>query len=99
MSTQSTEDEFTTTQLPLLSPFEPMSVKVESTVSRKGQTYDRYVVTIVPDSNKTVKAKVPMFKSQYDQIRAIRFLNPKAHITATRTADGKGIVFAGVTPV
>src|SRR5712692_368771 len=99
MSTPQTtqpEDEFSFNQLPLLSPFEPMNVVVEHAVSRKGVPYPRYVVTIIPDNNRNVKAKVPMFKTQYDQIRAIRFLNPKAHIQATKNSDGKTVTLSGV---
>jgi len=61
--------------LPLLSPFRFKGVTTEEAVSKAGGKYNKYIVTLSPLAIPHKELKISLFKSEWDKIRALLFLD------------------------
>lgn len=82
--------DFTEQQLQTFSPFRVVKIETRKEVSPKTKKeYTRYLVSISPIQNPSVKIGVYMFKNSLDNIRAILTMNPQAGIQAENyTSEG-----------
>lgn len=92
--------EFNGQALKLVSPFRFVSFETLDGIAKNGRPYTRYVIVGSPVVNPLVKFRTVMFKNQYDQIRAILFVNPNAAIQASqeRVGERTTTTFSGVLP-
>ena len=92
--------DFNGNSLRLISPFRYIQHRIVSDTSKDGRPYQRYVVVGAPVANPNVKFKTVMFKGQYDEIRAILFLNKDSAINTTleKVGNRTNSHFSGVLP-